>query len=38
LAKARPEADFKYLSKAIACFSSLNAMYVLIRHGPYFEV
>jgi hypothetical protein len=38
LAKARPDGDFKYFSKAKALSSSENAIYVFNRHGLYFEV
>jgi hypothetical protein len=38
LAKARPDADFRYFSKAKACFSSEKATYVLSAHGAYFDV
>jgi hypothetical protein len=38
LAKARPDADFRYFSKARACFSSDKATYVLSVHGAYFDV
>ncbi|MGY4449214.1 hypothetical protein ACVWZR_003874 [Bradyrhizobium sp. i1.3.1] len=37
-ANARPEADFRYFSNATALASSLKAMQVLMRHGPYFDV
>ena len=37
-ANARPDPDFRYFSNAIARCSSLNATWVLIRQGPYFEV
>src|SRR5207245_10713640 len=38
LAKALPDADLRSFSNAKACFSSVNAMYVFIAQGEYFEV
>ena len=37
-AKARPDADFRYFSNAKARASSVNATYVLMRHGLCLEV
>ncbi len=38
LAKAVPDGDLRYLSKATAFSSSSNATQVLIAHGTYFDV
>ncbi len=38
VAKALPDADLRYLSNANVCFSSENAMYVLIFQGANFDV
>ena len=37
-AKALPDGDFRYFSKAKACFSSEKATYVFTTHGAYFDV